>query len=84
MSLGQILEQCQVASRSAECGQLMAQIWAGHCSLLMGATADLKDEAVSLRLRQALNPLLLVLPTHLFLIWGQSCIVFSQTATLSR
>lgn len=31
----------------------MAQMWAGHCSLLMGATAHLKDEAVSHRLRQA-------------------------------
>ena len=31
----------------------MAQMWAGHCSLLMGAAAHLKDEAVSHRLRQA-------------------------------
>ena len=31
----------------------MAQMWAGNCSLIMGAAAQLKDEAVSHRLRQA-------------------------------
>ena len=80
---GTHLARWQVASRSAECAQLMAQIWAGHCSLLMGATAELKDDAVSLRLRQAGDPLLLRSTTPLSSIWGQSCINPSQAATHS-
>ena len=52
-----LLRLTQVSSGgSADAAQLMAQMWQGHGSLLSSAAARLKEEAVTYRLRQALDP----------------------------
>lgn len=51
------LRVIQVSSGgSADAAQLMSQMWQGHGSLLTSAAARLKEEAVTYRLRQALDP----------------------------